>query len=112
MLRNLREVHNTLRHGSALQDHMLTLKKGPIVMLFRLLDRKNGHANVTRYVMENMTKNSLFLPIATGRQIVVNLPLPRISCELGDGSLPVPGFNHLRFPVRMPFAITRNEAQG
>lgn len=61
----LMEMLITLSHGSAFPGHMLSLKKGFIVMLLCNLDTKNGDVNGTQYVVENMANNFLLLQITT-----------------------------------------------
>lgn len=106
------EMLNTLSHGSVLPGHMLSLKKGFILILLRNLDLKNGHVNETLYVVENMTNNVLFLGIDTGIRKGSNLTLPQISCRPGHDSFPVPGFKLLHFPVLEFFVIMKSTAQG
>ncbi|CDF35670.1 partial DNA helicase [Chondrus crispus] len=106
------EMLNTLTAGSALPDHKLKLKKGFIVMLLRNLDPATGHVNGARYVIENMTKNLLFLRVTTGSHQGNRLFLPRMPCGPGDDNFPIPGFTRTQFPIRTCFALTTNKAQG
>lgn len=57
---------NTLSHGSAVPDHMLSLKKLFVLMLFCKLDPKNGNFKGKRYVLENITNNVILLQIPAG----------------------------------------------
>ena len=51
------ELLNSIEVGASLSDHEIALKKGFIVMLLRNIKPSAGHANGTRYVVENMTSN-------------------------------------------------------
>ena len=106
------ELLNTLTAGSALPDHLLRLKKGYIVMLLRNLDAQVGHVNGSRYIVEKMTNNLLFLRLVTGTKAGARLGLPRMPCGPGDDTFPIPGFTRTQFPVRVCFGITVNKAQG
>lgn len=48
------EMPNTLSHGSALSDHLLSLRNGLIYMALRHLHCKNGDMTWTRYILEDM----------------------------------------------------------
>lgn len=55
------DILNTLTVGSSLPDHMPILKNGYNVMLLRYLYINNSYVNVTRYIIENISNNVIFL---------------------------------------------------
>lgn len=57
----LMEMLNTLRHETALPDHMISLKKEHIVIFLLNWDPSNGHEKGTRYVVEFKDKQR-FVP--------------------------------------------------
>lgn len=111
-LRSPMEMLYTRSHRSALSNLTLSLKKGFLVMLLRNLDPENGHVNETRYIVENMTNNVLFLRVTTGMQTGTKLILLQINCGFSDDSFPVQDFMHLQLPIPIFFAKTTNNAQG
>ncbi len=60
------ELLNSINAGSSLPDHESKLNEGFVVMLLRNRRQDYGHLNSTRYVVPNMTKNSLFLRAISG----------------------------------------------
>ncbi len=55
------ELLNSIDAGSSLPDHEINLKEAFIVMLLRNIRPQSGHVNGTRYILEIMTPNLLFL---------------------------------------------------
>lgn len=89
------EMLNTLSHGQALPGHMLSPKKGFVVMLFHDLDPKNVHLNGKRYVVENMRYNILFSLIVPVMFKEVEMALPQINCAHNYDLFPVPVYKRL-----------------
>ncbi len=106
------ELLNSIEAGFYLPDHEIRLKNGFIVMLLRNIRLKCGHANGTRYIVQNMTKNVLFLRAVSGTAKGSSLVLPRMKCMPRLDEFPIPGFRRCQFPVRVCFAMTINKAQG
>ena len=76
---------------SGIPDHIIVLKRGMPIMLLSNLDKKNGHANGSRYI------NILLIP--------------RIIFQPKDQELPFE-MERRQFPVRPCFAMTSNKSQG
>ena len=110
-LRYPQELLNSIEAGASLPDHEIALKKGFIVMLLRNVKPSSGHVNGTRYVVENMTPNLLFLTSVSGSKTGVRLILPRMNCTVGKDDFPIPRFRRCQFPIRVCFAMTINKAQ-
>lgn len=106
------EMLNTLSPSLLLTDHMLSLMKEFIVVLFGNLVPKNGHEDGKRQVLESMTNNTLFLRIVTGMRRGAKVALPEISCVCGDDSIPVPRLKRLQAPRRFCFGTTTKKAKG
>lgn len=106
------ELLNSVETGSSLPEHLLRIKKGFIVMLLRNIRPRDGHVNGTRYVVENMSANLLFLRAVSGTHRGNALALPRMNCSPGVEDFPIPGFRRCQYPVRVCFAMTINKAQG
>ena len=105
------ELLNSIEVGASLPDHEVALKKGFIVMLLRNIKPSSGHVNGTRYVVENMTPNVLFLTSVSDSKTGEQLILPRMNCTVSKDDFPMPGFRRFRFPVRICFAMTINKSQ-
>lgn len=88
------------------------LKKRFIVMILRNLNPIKGNVNGTRYVVENMTSNFLFLLISTDMDEGAQLTLPGISFGADDHSFLVTRFKRLHFLICICFAATVNKTQG
>lgn len=106
------EMLNTPMHGSALPDHALSLREGLIVMLPHNTDSKNIYVNGTRYAVEDMKNNFLFLRILTAMGKGGKLTLPLFCFGPIEVSYSVLGFMHLKFPIPVCGAISTNKAQG
>ena len=59
-LRYPQETLNSVEVESSPPDHNIPLKNGFIVKLLRKLKPSIGHANGTRYIVENMTLTCFF----------------------------------------------------
>lgn len=81
-------------------------------MLLRNIDPSKGHVNGLRYIVSEMTPNTLNLILATGAKARNKLCPPRMPCGPGDDSISVQKFLRTQFPVRVFFVITTNKAQG
>lgn len=101
------ELLNSITGTGPLPDHTLKLKQGYVVMLLRNLQSMYGHVNGSRYIVDSMNKNVLFLRIATRRERGKRLTLPRIPCEPGDDDFSIPGFKRTQFPVQFFFLQSR-----
>lgn len=64
-LRYPMEILKSPSHRSCLQDHMVSLHTGFIVMVLCNVHPKSWHVNGTRHSLKNMTNNHLFLWIGT-----------------------------------------------
>ena len=60
------ELLNSIEVDASLPGLEIALKKGLIVMLLRNIKLSSGHVNGTRYVVDNMTPNVLFLTSVLG----------------------------------------------
>ncbi len=81
-------------------------------MLLRNIKPSSGHVNRTRYVIENMTQNLLFLTSVSGSKKGTRLTLPRMNCMVRADNFPIPGFRRYQFPIRTYFAMTSYKAQS
>ncbi len=106
------ELLNSIEAGSSLPDHEINLKEGFVVMLLRNIRPRFGHVNGTRYIVERMTANFLFLISASGTHKGSRLSLPRMNCAPGTDEFPIPGFRRRQFPIRICFSMTVNKALG
>lgn len=86
------EILNSLTAGSALPNPNLKLKKSFIVMHLRNLDPTTGHVKGTRYVINNMTNNLLFLSVTITSHEGSRLCLTQMCCGPGDDNSPIHGF--------------------
>lgn len=103
---------NTLNYSSALSDPSFSLTNRIIVTLMRNFYPKQSHVKETRYVVEDMTNNVLFLQIATGMHKDAKLPVRQIGRVVGDKSLPVLRFKRLQVLIRVCFGATNDKRQG
>ena len=103
---------NTLAAGSALPGHDLVLKTAYMVIPLRIIDPKSGNWNGSRYNLEKMTDNLVFLRLVTGTRAGSRMCLPRMPCGPGDSNIPIEGFLRTQFPIRVCFGITVNKVQG
>ena len=55
------ELLNSIEVAASLPDHEIALKRGFIVMLLRNIKPSSVHFNGTRYIVDNVTPNVLFL---------------------------------------------------
>ena len=60
------EFLNSIEVDVPLSDHEIDIKKGFIVMLLRNIKTSYGHVDGTRYVVENVISNVLFLTSVSG----------------------------------------------
>ncbi len=107
-----RELLNSIEPGSSLPDHEINLKEGFVVKLLQNIRPRFGNVNGTRYVVERMTANFLFLISVSGTHKESVLSLPRMNCAPGTDDFPIPDFRRGQFPIRICFAMTINKAQG
>lgn len=84
--------------------------KGYIIMLPHTLER-NGHVNGSRYIVEILSKNVLFLRCINKQNYENSLTLTIIPCGLGDGNCPVPLFTITKSRIIVCFGVTNNKAQ-
>ena len=110
-LRYPQELLNSIGARASLPDHEIALKKGFIVVLLRNIKPSSGHVNGTRYFVENMTFNLLFLTSVSGSKKGVRLVLPRMNCTVGKDDFLIPRFRRNQFPIRFYFAMTIKKAQ-
>ncbi len=103
------ELLNTIEL-TELPQHKLTLKKNAIIMTLRNLDKKNGICNGTRLKVLSFTQRVIYALILTGPKKGNTYIIPRIKLKTNESS-PIL-FCRLQFPVRLPFAMTINKAQG
>ena len=103
------ETLNMLEPNS-FPDHIITLKKGCIIMLLRNLDPTQGHCNGTRYIVKHLNRHTIEADIATGAYKGNKLFIPRLKFRPPeDYSFQ---FTRVQFPVRLAFGITANKSQG
>ena len=96
---------------SGIPDHIIVLKRGMPIMLLSNLDKKNGHANGSRYVVMDMTQKIIYA-LGIGEMNYGNILLiPRIIFQPKDQELPFE-MERRQFPVRPCFAMTSNKSQG
>lgn len=67
--------------------------------------------NRTRYIVDSVTINDLFLQIATKSKTGKGLILPRVPCETGNEDFPISRLETSQFSIRPCFAFTTNKAQ-
>ncbi len=91
-LRYPQELLNSIEAGPSLPDHEIRVKKGFVVMLLRKIKPSLGHVNGTRYAIERMTQNLLFLKSVSRSQKGNRLTLPRMNCSVSVDDFPIPGF--------------------
>ena len=106
------ELLNLIEVGASLPYREIALKKGFIVMLLPSIMPSSGHVNGTRYVVDNLTPNVIFLTSVSGSKTGERPILPRMNCTVSKDDFPIPGFRRSQFPVRICFAMTINKAQG
>lgn len=81
-------------------------------MLLWNIDSCKGHVNGPRYIVSEMTRNTLNINLATGAKAGNTLCLPRMPYEPGDDSFPGQVFLRTKFPARVCFGITTNKTRG
>ncbi len=86
------EFLNSIEAGSSLLYHEINLREGFLVILLRNIRPRFGPVNVTRYVVERMTANFLFLFSVSGTHKGSRLSLPHMNCAPGTDDLPIQGF--------------------
>ncbi len=67
--------------------------------------------NGTRHVVENVTKNFLFLKAVSGTAKDNPLVLPRRNFTPGVDDFPISGFRRSQFPILVCFAMTIKKSQ-
>lgn len=112
VLRYTIEMVDPLSHWSSLQTFMLTIKKGLIVMLFHNTDTKTDLVHGTRNVVENMTKNHLYILIPTGMPKGPRRTPPISSFVSSDESLLVWDSICLQTLAKICFAIAMENFPG
>jgi ATP-dependent DNA helicase PIF1 len=96
---------------SGMPDHILVIKKGMPIMLLSNLDKKNGHANGSRYIVMDMSPKIIYaLGIGETNRGKILL-MPRIIFQPKDQEIPFE-MERRQFPVRPCFAMTSNKSQG
>ena len=89
--------------------HLLTLKKGMVLMVLRNISPKEGLCNGTKVIYKNILNNKLLVcKLTTSNKSVL---IPRIKFISEQGSYAFEWSRH-QFPVRIAFATTINKAQG
>jgi hypothetical protein len=104
------EFLNTLT-PSGMPPHMLTLKKGVVIMLLRNLNPKNGLCNGTRLIIEELAHNFIKAKIISECCRGSSVFIPRIDLAPSDTTLPFI-LKRRQFPIIPAFAITINKSQG
>ena len=96
---------------SGIPDHILVLKRGMPIMLLSNLDKRNGHANGSRYVVMDMTAKIIYaLGIGETNRGKILL-IPRIIFQPKDRDVPFE-MERRQFPVRPCFAMTSNQTNN
>jgi len=91
--------------------HVLTLKRGSIVMLLRNLNPKMGLCNGTRqYVME-CHRNTIIAEVLSECNRGDIVTIPRIILKPSDVNLPFT-LKRRQFPIIPAFSMTINKSQG
>ena len=81
-------------------------------MLLRNIKPCSAHVNGTRYLVERISANFLFLTSVSGSKKGARVTLSRMNCSVPAEDFPIPMFRRRQFPGRVCFAMTINKAQG
>ena len=96
---------------SGMPDHIIVIKRGMPIMLLSNLDKRNGHANGSRYVVMDMTAKIIYaLGIGETNRGKILL-IPRIIFQPKDQDIPFE-MERRQFPIKPCFAMTSNKSQG
>lgn len=76
---------------ASIPDHELTLEKGCVVRFICNFLPKNDIVYKTRYYVDNMTNNVLYMRDATKNDEDKRLILPYVFCGTGNDDFPIPG---------------------
>ena len=91
------ELLNSIEVRASLPDHEIALKKGLIFKLLRNIKPSLRHAHGTRYVVDNMTNNVLFLASVTGSKTGDRLNYLNELCAVSKDYFPIPSFTRCHF---------------
>ena len=94
-----------------LPPHRLLLKVGMPIILLRNLDFKQGLANGTRLIIEQLGRRVIKAKIMTGSHKGSSVIIPRIPMTPSETSVLPIVFTRRQFPIRPAFAMTINKAQ-
>ena len=96
---------------SGFLPHMLRLKVGVCIMLFRNLDPCNKHCNGTQYIITHLDHHIIKGEVDTGNHKGKRFLIPCIPLVPGDNIYP---FNTKRkqFPMKAAFAMTVKKEPG
>lgn len=96
---------------SGMAPHILTLKKGAVVMLLRNLNPKKGLCNGTRLIIEEMRSNFVLAKIISQGYTGETVMIPRIDLAPSDTLLPFV-LKRRQLPLIPAYCITINKSQG
>ena len=97
------ELLNSIEGSASFPDHEIKLKKGLIVIILRNIKPCFGHVNGTRYLVERISANFLFLTSVFCSKKGTRLTLPRMICSVPADDFPIAGFRRRQFPVGVCF---------
>lgn len=104
------DLLNAISGAASLLNNCFSLKNGFINMLVWNSQPNKYHINGTRYIVEKMTINLLFLRVVTGLYKGRPLPLPQILLYPCDDHFPITGFKRILFLFSVRFIFTTNKA--
>jgi len=95
---------------SRIPNHSVKLKVGVPIMLLRNIDQANGLFNGTRLQVIHLGKNVIVAKVITGKNIGVNILIPRMNLTPSELGLPFK-FQRRQFPISLCFVMTINKAK-
>lgn len=81
-------------------------------MLLWNLQPNKKHVNGTKYIVESLTDNFLYLRVVAENCKRNCFTLSRITSDSGDDEFPISGFRRTLFPIRLCSYLIPNGAQG
>ncbi|GJR48806.1 ATP-dependent DNA helicase PIF1-like protein [Tanacetum coccineum] len=92
-------------------NHILTLKVGVPIMLFRNIDQANGLCNWTRLQVLKLTRTSIQAQIINGTHFGKKVIIPRLRITPSDKRLPIK-IARKQHPLSLSFVMIINKSQG